>query len=130
MGDFNKVPILSELPSNKSPAMEIAFVTDDVSAAYQKAIQAGAEPIAEPTQKPWGQSVCYVRDNNRFLVENLFADGLKMMMTIPIMIPIGYMAKRIVARPECMDAPAVVDIYFAKQSHERRFLRLHQFLET
>ena len=69
MGEFNKVPILSELPSNKSPAMEIAFVTDDVPAAYQKAIHSGAEPIAEPTQKPWGQTVCYVRDNNRFLVE-------------------------------------------------------------
>jgi hypothetical protein len=27
------------------------------------------------------------------------------------MIPVGYLAKRIVARPECMDAPAVVDIY-------------------
>lgn len=40
----------------------------------------------------------------------MLADGMKT-MTIPIMIPIGYMAKRIVARPECMDAPAVVDIY-------------------
>jgi lactoylglutathione lyase len=69
MGDFNKVPILSELPSNKSPAMEIAFVTDDVPAAFMKALGAGAEPIAEPTQKPWGQTVCYVRDINRFLVE-------------------------------------------------------------
>lgn len=69
MADFNHVPILSELPSNKSPAMEVAFVTNDVAAAFQKAIQAGAESIAEPTQKPWGQTVCYVRDNNRFLVE-------------------------------------------------------------
>lgn len=69
MGDFNKVPILSELPSNKSPAMEIAFITDEVPSAFARALGAGAEPIAEPTQKPWGQTVCYVRDNNRFLVE-------------------------------------------------------------
>ncbi len=69
MGDFNKVPILSDLPSNKSAAMEIAFVTDDVANAFTKAVGEGAEPIAEPTQKPWGQTVCYVRDINRFLVE-------------------------------------------------------------
>ncbi len=69
MAVLNHVPILFELPSNKSPAMEVAFVTDEVSKAYEKAIGAGAEPIAEPTQKPWGQTVCYVRDINRFLVE-------------------------------------------------------------
>ena len=44
-------------------------IVDNVHAAYIKALGEGAEPIAEPTQKPWGQTVCYVRDNNRFLVE-------------------------------------------------------------
>jgi uncharacterized glyoxalase superfamily protein PhnB len=55
MGDFNKVPIMSELPSNKSLAFEIAFVTDEVPSAFARALGAGAEPIAEPTRKPWGK---------------------------------------------------------------------------
>lgn len=69
MGDINRVPILSELPAGKSPAMEVAFVSENVTAAFNKAVEAGAEAIAEPAQKPWGQTVGYVRDHNGFLVE-------------------------------------------------------------
>ena len=52
-----------------SHAVELAFVTDDVAAAFAQAVLAGAESVAEPTQKPWGQIVSYVRDINGFLVE-------------------------------------------------------------
>ncbi|MGF1509730.1 MAG: VOC family protein [Myxococcota bacterium] len=55
--------------SEASLPIEIAFVTDDVSAAFRKALDAGAVQVLEPEQKPWGQTVSYVRDLNGFLVE-------------------------------------------------------------
>lgn len=51
-----------------APAFDIGFVTDDVEAAYEKAIAAGAVAVAPPETKPWGQTVSYVRDINGFLV--------------------------------------------------------------
>lgn len=51
------------------PPVEIALVTDDVQAAFDKAVAAGAKAVSSPTKKPWGQIVGYVRDNNGFLVE-------------------------------------------------------------
>jgi lactoylglutathione lyase len=56
-------------PNDKPLAVEIALVTDDVQAAYDKALAAGAKPVHSPVKKPWGQIVGYVRDNNGFLVE-------------------------------------------------------------
>ena len=41
--------------------MELSFITEDVEAAYEKAISAGAVPINKPERKPWGQVVAYVR---------------------------------------------------------------------
>lgn len=55
---------------NQAPAgVEIGMVTDDVGAAYAKAIVEGAIPAKPPSEKPWGQTVAYVRDLNGFLVE-------------------------------------------------------------
>ncbi|OAI15329.1 MULTISPECIES: VOC family protein [Methylomonas] len=48
---------------------EIALLTDDVAAAYQHAIQAGATSLKQPIQKPWGQTVAYVRCPDGTLVE-------------------------------------------------------------
>jgi lactoylglutathione lyase len=48
---------------------ELALVTDDVDAAYARAVSAGATPLAEPAGKPWGQRIAYVRDPNGILVE-------------------------------------------------------------
>jgi predicted enzyme related to lactoylglutathione lyase len=50
------------------PPFEISLVVDDVDGAYDRAIKAGAVPVAEPTDKPWGQRLAYVRDNQGFLV--------------------------------------------------------------
>lgn len=50
-------------------ASEIAFTVKDVSKAYQKAIQEGAIAIAPPMEKPWGQTVAYIRDPNGVLIE-------------------------------------------------------------
>ena len=49
--------------------IEIGFETDEVAAAYARAIEAGAAPLAKPQQKPWWQMVAYVRDPNWVLVE-------------------------------------------------------------
>ncbi|MCU0696313.1 MAG: SRPBCC family protein [Myxococcaceae bacterium] len=51
------------------PAMELMFVVADVAAAFQRAVKAGATPVVEPTTKPWGQEVSYVRDDDGVLVE-------------------------------------------------------------
>src|SRR5262245_3264052 len=50
-------------------ASEIAFSTKDVVGAFQRAVNAGAKAVAEPKQKPWGQTVAYVRDLDGHLVE-------------------------------------------------------------
>lgn len=42
---------------------------DNVDAAFQRALIAGAVSLKEPTKKPRGQIVSYVRDLNGFLVE-------------------------------------------------------------
>jgi lactoylglutathione lyase len=55
---------------SKPPAgFEIAFTTDDVPAAYERALAAEATPVAPPTTKPWGQIVAFVRDKDGILVE-------------------------------------------------------------
>ncbi len=56
-------------PGGKVLGVEVAFVTDDVAAAYDTAVAAGAVSVSRPEKKPWGQIVAYVRDNNGFLVE-------------------------------------------------------------
>ncbi|RZJ54074.1 MAG: VOC family protein [Flavobacterium sp.] len=50
-------------------AIEIGFITDDVAEMVQKATSFGAVLVKEPTKKPWGQIVAYVRDLDGFLVE-------------------------------------------------------------
>jgi uncharacterized glyoxalase superfamily protein PhnB len=55
--------------AQKPFAIELGFVTDDVSAMIEKAIAAGASLYAAPAVKPWGQTVAYVRDLNGFLIE-------------------------------------------------------------
>ena len=42
---------------------------DDVPGAYATALDAGATAMQEPAEKPWGQTVAYVRDPNGTLVE-------------------------------------------------------------
>lgn len=54
---------------DKPLGVEIALVTDDVAAAYTKALAAGAVVIKEPLAKPWGQTVAYVRCPDGTLVE-------------------------------------------------------------
>ncbi|GAA5174877.1 hypothetical protein GCM10025771_05600 [Niveibacterium umoris] len=55
----------SDLPAG----IEIGFTTEDVPAAYQRALDAGAVSLAAPRTKPWGQVVAYLRAPEGTLVE-------------------------------------------------------------
>lgn len=49
--------------------MEIALVTESVTQAHAQAVSVGATSITEPSVKPWGQTVSYVRCPDGTLVE-------------------------------------------------------------
>lgn len=69
LSELNGITIVHNQLQNPPAGIEIAFVTNDINVAYQTAIDAGAQPLKEPTQKPWGQTVAYVRDINGILIE-------------------------------------------------------------
>jgi len=70
MGDMNIGGKYSKANINENPfGIELAFVTEDVAASYEKAISAGALPIKEPEEKPWGQVVGYVRAVDGSIIE-------------------------------------------------------------
>jgi uncharacterized glyoxalase superfamily protein PhnB len=54
---------------DQAAGAEIAFVVPSVEEKFNQAVSAGAVEVGKPTQKPWGQVVSYVRDNNGFLIE-------------------------------------------------------------
>ncbi len=51
------------------PGCEISFTARDVHRSLNHAVKAGAELVASPEEKPWGQTVAYVRDFNGILIE-------------------------------------------------------------
>ena len=53
----------------KAAGAEVGLVVEDVHAAFAHALAEGATSVVEPAQKPWGQTISYVRDLNGFLVE-------------------------------------------------------------
>jgi lactoylglutathione lyase len=55
--------------ANKPFGVQLAFTTENMEIDFQKAINPGATEFEPLTQKPWGQKVGYLRDNNGFLVE-------------------------------------------------------------
>lgn len=56
-------------PDLSPMGMELTFMTDDVPTAFAQAVEGGAVVVREPHDKPWGQTVAYVRDLNGVLVE-------------------------------------------------------------
>jgi lactoylglutathione lyase len=56
-------------PALGQPTGEIALVTDDVPAAVERAVAAGATLVQAPQAMPWGQTIAYVGDLDGFLVE-------------------------------------------------------------
>ena len=53
----------------KRPSFELAFATDDVPAALERALSAGAALVQGATDMPWGQTISYVRAPEGTLVE-------------------------------------------------------------
>lgn len=56
-------------PDPDAPAFEVGFKVDDVDAAYRELVEAGAEGVTEPADRPWGQRTGYVRDPDGNLIE-------------------------------------------------------------
>ena len=55
--------------TEKPFGVEMAFITENIESDFKKAIEMGATEYEPLTEKPWGQQVGYVRDNNGFLIE-------------------------------------------------------------
>lgn len=49
-------------PDQPPAGFELTLITDTVDEAFATAVAAGARPLAEPHDEPWGQRVAYVRD--------------------------------------------------------------------
>lgn len=60
---------LESNPEQKPFAIELGLITDDVAGMVNTAIQNGAVLLEEPKEKPWGQTVAYIRDPEGFLLE-------------------------------------------------------------
>lgn len=56
-------------PNNKPFGIELAFTTSDVAKAMDSAMQHGATLLEPEVEKPWGQTVGYLRDINGFILE-------------------------------------------------------------
>jgi lactoylglutathione lyase len=54
---------------NKPFGMELGLVTENVEAIIKNALAHGATLFEAPKQKPWGQTVAYIRDIDGFLIE-------------------------------------------------------------
>ena len=70
MGKMNFDDKYEKITNKGNPVgLELVFVDDDVATATIKAVDNGAELIAPPTEKPWGQTVSYVRAIEGTLIE-------------------------------------------------------------
>ncbi|WP_375426116.1 VOC family protein [uncultured Friedmanniella sp.] len=63
------VSVRANRSSEQAAASQLAFVADDVAAAYERAVAAGAVAEVPLVEKPWGQTLGYLRDLNGCLVE-------------------------------------------------------------
>jgi lactoylglutathione lyase len=66
--DHVKEELITAAPNKPPLGFEVALVTTDVPALYERALKAGATAVTKPETKPWGQTVAYVRDRDGFLV--------------------------------------------------------------
>ncbi|MEO0869936.1 MAG: VOC family protein, partial [Cyanobacteria bacterium J06642_11] len=70
LGEANFPTGYTKLTDLQKPAgIEIALVTKDIDRAISGAVKAGATIISEPSRKPWGQTVAYVRAPDGMLIE-------------------------------------------------------------
>lgn len=70
LGKANFSKGFQESNESQTPfGVELAFVTENIEEDFQCALNAGAEEYEPIKEKPWGQKVGYLRDNNGFLIE-------------------------------------------------------------
>ncbi len=70
MGEMNLPEKYIKADASDTPlGIELAFVTDDVFSAYETALKSGAVPLKTPEEKPWGQTVGYVRSPDGSVIE-------------------------------------------------------------
>jgi catechol 2,3-dioxygenase-like lactoylglutathione lyase family enzyme len=56
-------------PTKLPGGCEILFTADDVYKSVDKALQADATIVTDPEDKPWGQTIAYLRDPEGILIE-------------------------------------------------------------
>jgi acyl dehydratase/catechol 2,3-dioxygenase-like lactoylglutathione lyase family enzyme len=56
-------------PAHRDGGQDIAFEVPDVAVAHARALAEGAEEVLPPVEKPWGQTLSYVRDPDGGLVQ-------------------------------------------------------------
>ncbi len=62
LGEMNFQGKYEKISREGNPlGLELVFVDEDVARATTHAVKNGAELIAQPVEKPWGQTVSYVR---------------------------------------------------------------------
>jgi lactoylglutathione lyase len=69
LADQNVPGLSPARDDNQPPSFEVCLVTDDVTGAWNRAVEAGATGVSEPETKPWGQQTSYVRDPDGNLIE-------------------------------------------------------------
>ncbi len=57
------------VPGPGRAGFEVGFLVDDVDAAFRDLVDAGAAPVTEPGDRPWGQRTAYVADPDGYLIE-------------------------------------------------------------
>ncbi|MBL1419395.1 MAG: VOC family protein [Alphaproteobacteria bacterium] len=67
--ELNDLSITPNRRDGIAAGFEVCLVTDNVQEAYGHAVENGASGVSKPAQKPWGQTVAYLRDLNGCLVE-------------------------------------------------------------
>lgn len=55
--------------ADQNPGMQISFSSSNVKMAYQQALENGCKEVAYLQEKPWGQTVGYVKTPDGILVE-------------------------------------------------------------
>lgn len=70
LGDMNfKKGFQASTLAERPYGMTLTFVTESIQEDFEKAIAAGAKQEVALAEKPWGQTVGYLRDPNGFLIE-------------------------------------------------------------
>ncbi len=56
-------------PAQSPAGILVGIIVDDVSAAFEQAVSAGATAVAAPHAVPWGMKLAHVRDLDGILIE-------------------------------------------------------------